>query len=346
MVPLGGMMFRENEIIILIGAGCSMDADIPASKEMIEKLENLLSTSEWEKYKDFYHFVKSAILYSDGIQGKYSNDFDIERLAIVLGELEKKDNCILYPFIGSWSPKLIETASHEFKIVEEFKRKILEQLRGWVSLEDDKKAEYYKNFFDFQSEYNFSLRIFSLNYDLCFERNKRQNADLERGFDPESRIWDWRRFDPREDYQPSVYLYKLHGSIDWKREVESGNILREVDNIPNEPDLIFGTDYKLQYIDPYLFYTYEFRRYSLESRIILTIGYSFRDEHINGIIKQSLQRRKDRKVVIVSPSAKEVVQKSSEFEKLEKQFIKIEEKAKNFLNELTMNRMEDIIQQD
>lgn len=342
MVSLGGMMFRENEIILLIGAGCSMDADIPASREMIEKLENLLDTPEWNKYKNFYHFVKSAILYSDGIQGKYSNDFDIERLAIVLGELEKKDNCILYPFIGSWNPKLIETASHDFEIVGEFRQKILEKLQGWVSLEDDNKAKYYKNFFDFQTEYNYSLRIFSLNYDLCLEKCVSQDKDLERGFDPESRMWDWRRFDPREDYQPSIYLYKIHGSIDWKREVEGGNVLKEVDSNPSEPDLIFGTDAKLQYIDPYLFYTYEFRRYSLESKIILTIGYSFRDEHINKIIEQSLQRREDRKVIVVSPNAEEVARKSHKFAK---QFIAIEEKAKDFLNKFSMRRMEIIIQQ-
>lgn len=341
MVPLGGTMFKENEIIVLIGAGCSMDAGIPASREMIEKLENLLDTSEWRKYKDFYYLIKSAILYSDGIKGKYTNDFDIERLAIVLGELEKKDNCILYPFIGSWNPKLIETAGHEFKIIGEFKRKILKQLREWVSLENDNRAKYYKNFFDFQSEYNYSLRIFSLNYDLCLERSKPQDKDLERGFDPETRIWDWRRFDPREDYQPSIYLHKIHGSINWKREVERGNILREVDNNPSEPDLIFGTDIKLQYIDPYLFYTYEFRRYSLEAEIILTIGYSFRDEHINKIIEQSLQRRADRKVIVVSPSAKEVIQK---LPNLRKQFVTIEKRARDFLNELSMKQMEDIIQ--
>lgn len=163
---------------------------------------------------------------------------------------------------------------------------------------------------------------------------------MGRGFDPESRVWDWRRFDPREDYQPSVYLYKIHGSIDWKREKESGNILKEVEDNPDEPDLIFGTDYKLQYVDPYLFYTYEFRRYSLESRIILTIGYSFRDEHINGIIKQSLQRREDRKVVIVSPDAEEVHQTFHEFDT---QFHSVEKKAKDFLQELSMKQINDLI---
>lgn len=331
-------MFRDNDIVILIGAGCSLEAGIPTSEKMIQELEKLIE-DEWEEYCEFYHFIKSAILYSDGIKGEYTNDFDIERLAIVLSELEKKDNCILYPFVGSWNPRLIEIAGYDFGIVKEFKEKIVEQLKDWVTLKDYKKADYYKCFFDFQSEYQYLLRIFSLNYDLCLERNKPHDKDLERGFDPQTRAWDWRRFYRRDEFEPFIYLYKLHGSIDWERDSQSGDIM-ESDKIPDTPDLIFGTDYKMQYIDPYLFYAYELRRYSLESRIVLTIGYSFRDEHINGILEGALQSRKSIKAVIVSPSAEEVADR---FPKIRNQLIPIEKKAKDFLNELSTNLLKDIM---
>ncbi len=59
----------------------------------------------------------------------------------------------------------------------------------------------------------------------------------------------------------------------------------------------------MQYIDPYLFYAYELRRYSLEAKIILAIGYSFRDEYINGIITQALRHDRSRVLLAVSPSA-------------------------------------------
>jgi SIR2-like domain len=59
----------------------------------------------------------------------------------------------------------------------------------------------------------------------------------------------------------------------------------------------------MQDIDPYSFYAYELRRYSLEAKIILAIGYSFRDEHINGIITQALRHDRSRVLLAVSPSA-------------------------------------------
>ncbi len=326
-------MFRENEIIILIGAGCSADAGIPTSRQMVQKLEELLrNNGPWRKYETLYYCVKSSILYADGIQGISKNNYDIERLVNTLGEVEKKENSILYPFIGSWKPRLLEIAGYNFDIIKEFKREILEKLREWVSLSDHRSANYYEKFFHFQSEYNFSLRIFSLNYDTCLEKNTPQDKKLERGFDPQTRAWEWRRFEPREEYQYPIYLYKLHGSIDWERDKKQGDILKEVDNIPEVPDLIFGTDYKMQYIDPYLFYAYELRKYSLETRVILVIGYSFGDEHINGILSQALKNNGERKLILISPHSDGNIVSKLQY-KDKNQIISISKGAKDFLNE-------------
>lgn len=333
-------MFREDEIIILIGAGCSADAGIPTTKEMIDKLEGLLKTKEWEKYSKFYHFIKSASHYAEGIKGNFEENFDIERLINVISELEKKENSILYPFIGSWNPRLLELAGYDFNIIKEFKQMILEKLKGWVTLDNYKKADYYKNFFDFQSEYNFSLRIFSLNYDLCLEKNIPERKEVERGFDKNDRIWDWRRFEPREEDQPSIYLYKLHGSIDWERDLGAGSVVKEVDKTPEVPDLIFGTDYKMQYIDPYLFSLYELRKYSLISKVILAIGYSFRDEHINGILEQALKNNCNRRIITVSPKADEI---TSRMFRVKGQLIPISKSAKDFLNNLKIEKLENIL---
>jgi hypothetical protein len=335
-------MFREDDIVVLLGAGCSVEAGIPDSKSMIEKLEELVGGhTDWGPYKYIYYFMKSSIFYSDGILGKFSNGFDIERLVNVLSELEKRENSILYPFIGSWNQRLIALAGYRFDIIQDFKKMILNQLKSWVSLENYQSSTYYKKLYDFQSEYNYSLRVFSLNYDLCVEKNRPGDKDLERGFDKDTRVWDWKRFEPREEYQPSIYLYKMHGSIDWKRDVREGNMITEVENIPEVPDLIFGTDYKMQYIDPYLFYAYELRKYSLESQVIVAIGYSFRDEHINGIIEQSLQNRPDRKIIVVSPDSAKI---PSKFPKTQTQFISQEKGAREFLNNLSVDRLRGLLE--
>ena len=65
-------------------------------------------------------------------------------------------------------------------------------------------------------------------------------------------------------------------------------------------DLIFGRDFKLEAADPYLFYAYELRRHSLETRLIVCIGYGFGDPHINKILTQSLQRDEARRLLVIA----------------------------------------------
>ena len=216
---------------------------------------------------------------------------------------------------------------------------ILQQLKQWVNLPDTNKADYYTNFFSFQEDFNFTLRIFSLNYDLCLEKNIPTEKTLERGFDKKDRLWSWKPFENEVD-EPNILLYKLHGSIDWERQDDKLQ-LKELDITAEKPDLIFGTDYKMQYIDPYLFYFYQFRKYSLESKVIVSIGYSFRDEHINGILTQALRTDKDRKIVIVSPNAsKEIIQY---VEEPKDQYIPIGISAKKFLNKFSTQYLESLL---
>lgn len=287
-------MFREDEIIILLGAGCSKEAGIPTSVDMVKEIESKLD-SEWKDFKTLYHFVKSCILYADGLQAKYNEPLNIERLVNTLTELEKKEEHPIFPFIGSWNSKVVELCGSDFKNIEALKEKIIEQLKDWVTLSDYSKSSYYKHFFKFSSEIQFPLRIFSLNYDLCLEKNNKDHI-IETGFD-ENRNWKWQRFEKNENTKVNIYLYKMHGSINWERNKDGFLTYSDEVNKIDNPDLIFGTNYKLQYVDPYLFYAYEFRKYSLEAKLIITIGYGFFDEHINGIIGQALKHNKQSRLI-------------------------------------------------
>ena len=64
--------------------------------------------------------------------------------------------------------------------------------------------------------------------------------------------------------------------------------------------MIFGRDFKLEAADPYLFYAYQFRRATLQSRLIVVIGYGFADSHINKMLIQALRTDEVRKLVVVS----------------------------------------------
>ena len=59
------MRFNKDKIIILLGAGCSVEAGIPSSMMMINDIEALISGEDkkeedkikWEEYKELYSLI-------------------------------------------------------------------------------------------------------------------------------------------------------------------------------------------------------------------------------------------------------------------------------------------------
>lgn len=337
------LSIRSSDIVFLLGAGCSYEADIPITSQMIELIEtDCLAKKNWSKYKDLYYYIKSSILYADGLHGLFSPNLNIERFVNTLSELYKQERHIIYPFMSNWDHRLIRLAGTNFEQIQELRELIVKQVVSWIKVDYyKKKAEYYRKFYDFQAALQAPCRIFSLNYDLCLERVKPDNAILETGFDPISRQWDANRFEENPNLGIGIYLYKLHGSIDWKRNKDSGTLL-ESDNPEDEPDLIFGTDVKLQPIDPYLFYVHQFREWSLKCKLIIIIGYSFGDSYVNGLLKQALEHDPKRKIMYITPSQNETsdrIIRSVELTDSSK-LIHFKVSAKEFLeNHLTLNTL-------
>src|SRR5262245_33714679 len=140
------MSSRASDIILLLGAGASVSADIPASQTMIDKIEELLAgNGDWKPFLELYHHVKSAIYYAEGLKGRFGSaaTFNIETLVNALYELERNEEHPLYPFIASWNSRLIALSGHDFARVREFRRLILRQLKTWMCPEDSAKADYY-----------------------------------------------------------------------------------------------------------------------------------------------------------------------------------------------------------
>ena len=300
---MAATIFGRDEIVLLLGAGASVEAGIPDSNKMVEEIESLVSDNdEWRCFKDLYYYLRSSIFYADGLEGTFGDDvsFNIERLVNVLDELHQREGHTLYPFVGAWNPKLQAVAGNAFENILAFRSKIIDILRdSWVMLPEEESAGYYSGLLQFQQEYEYPLRVFSLNYDLCVEKICGPDY-VQRGFS--QREWEWRQFDESSEDPKSLLLYKLHGSVDWSAG-EDGKV-RYFDS-PSTIEhsrvaLIFGTSYKLQYIDPFLFCAYELRRWTLDSaRLIVCIGYGFNDEHINGILEQALRHSSDRKLLAV-----------------------------------------------
>src|ERR1035441_9908917 len=290
------MPSKNNDIIFLIGAGARVDAGIPASGMMIDQIEKLMSyDDDWKPFLKLYNHIKSSIYYSAGLKGLFEQNvrYNIETLVNTLYELERNEHHPLYPFIASWNSRFVALADAEFARIKKFRQLILKQLKNWVSPDDPTLADYYKGFIQIQRGLTFPLRVFSLNYDLCVERLHSQEFHVETGFDGVGPrfIWEWERFEDIESgpVPPQIYLYKLHGSINWKRDAEKNLFcLEQTENIqPENMEVIFGRDFKLEAADPYLFYAYEFRKYSLLAKLIVCVGYGFGDDHINKILSQA-----------------------------------------------------------
>ena len=101
--------------------------------------------------------------------------------------------------------------------------------------------------------------------------------------------------------------------------------------------LVLPTNYST--LIPFLFLAYELRRWTLDAaRVIVCIGYGFNDDHINGILQQSLRQNQARKLLaVIGPSDDEtaVIEHISNQLQLKAQKDQIVVKAcgaKNFLN--------------
>jgi hypothetical protein len=296
--------------MFLLGAGASADAGIPISAEMINEIGELLkNNAEWTPFTDLYHHVKSSIYFASGLKGTFGNrvPYNIETMVNSLYELEKNEEHPLYPFIASWNARFSVLAGPRFENVKTFRQLILSVLKDWMCPENASLASYFQGFVRVQNDLNYPLRIFTLNYDTCVDRLDRGRFRVESGFGGygAQHVWDFERFEPGESsglQPPQIYLYKIHGSIDWKRDAAK-NLYRveQIQRVESDKmEIIFGREFKLEAADPYLFYAYEFRRYCLLSKLIVSIGYSFGDAHINKMIGQALRADAERALMVVT----------------------------------------------
>lgn len=115
------------------------------------------------------------------------------------------------------------------------------------------------------------------------------------------------KFEPVENM---VYLYKLHGSVNWIEDKENINTffkIKEVidpSKLPKDKNiLIYPTPTKQNKSlgSPYVELFREFQKKLLEPHSVLfVIGYSFSDEHVNNVIYQALAVNSTINVVIIN----------------------------------------------
>ena len=115
-----------------------------------------------------------------------------------------------------------------------------------------------------------------------------------------------------EKFEPvnnMVYLYKIHGSVNWIEDSSNANSyfnireLAEIEEDYNGAALVYPTPLKQNKSlgSPYVDLFREFQHKLLETNSVLfVIGYSFSDEHINDIIYRSLVTNSSLILVIIN----------------------------------------------
>jgi SIR2-like protein len=167
------------------------------------------------------------------------------------------------------------------------------------------------------------IKIFTLNYDLLFEQAANIiGAVVLDGFSfTTPRIFSGRYFDydivqreksrlKDEDNFISrlFHLYKLHGSLNWEKEKDSngnavdGKVLMNAN--ATEPLMVYPREskYENSYEQPFFEMVARFQQnLRLDDSVLVCIGYSFGDKHINAVITEALNQNPGFQLVIVNP---------------------------------------------
>ena len=148
--------------------------------------------------------------------------------------------------------------------------------------------------------------VFSLNYDTVLEATlDDQRLSYVDGFRGTNRAWfDPDAFDESGPTGPLFRIFKLHGSINWTRDV-AGNVRRGRNaNAADEPIVVFPSEQKYLQTQYGVYETLMTRfrnrlRTVGANNCLVGLGYSFTDAHINEAICDAVSAR-DSNLTVVS----------------------------------------------
>ena len=285
--------FRQpfKHIVVLAAAGTSLDNGSNKGKtrdglwkegeETIENLCKILWTSETEKSK------------------RIKDEKDIEALLSHVLLVEKAD----------------EEKALKLKPLREQLEKII---RDACKLILDAKNGPHKDFLDKITARKASeprVQLFTTNYDTLFEQAAQKGGyAVIDGFSFTSpRTFSGRYFDydivqrertrlkDEESFVSKVFhLYKMHGSLTWKRTEEG--MIQQMDTTETPLIVYPASDkYESSYEQPYFEMMSRFQQaLRRENTLLIVLGFGFRDKHIQNVILEAVNQNPSFQLVIVN----------------------------------------------
>lgn len=306
-------IIETRNLSFLIGSGCSLgEFGIPT----MQNLADLFFDPSEKRLENCSDKLKTLLLKEEHIKilEKHKIDYSKEpfrnNLEVFLGTLFS----IKFYFEQINDE---EKTAELIKVISQTKNYILHQcLNEDNQGKDDDIFNNYKNFYRKLSLRDSNLpkpNVFTTNYDLYSEKSMDElgityangfSGFIERYFNPaifnyalaeqmDISSFKWNVIDN------FIYLFKIHGSVNWI-EVEETNKLfrvRELQNVSyktlkkQKNLMIYPSPIKQNASlgSPYSDLFREFqKRITRNQSVLVTMGYSFADEHINNIIYQAL----------------------------------------------------------
>jgi hypothetical protein len=194
-------------------------------------------------------------------------------------------------------------------------------IREYRAIDTTKVVEIYRPLFDnifshVDSTAN-CLPIFTTNYDLAIEEfcKKQYPYQLVDGLcDSRDATWNQGEFERFRLYSelPYLVLFKLHGSVNWMRVTATGEILQSlamydaIDSDAYQNTVIYPAGNKIANLEPYLTAYHYFSRCCEHAKLIIAVGYSFRDYDALISLLRARQVNENLRLVILSPDAYDV----------------------------------------
>ena len=317
------------KIALFLGAGASVPYGMPTTREMQDKIragnpvfprKDLL---DCDQFPDIEHVLsaldqlitfaesRAGELYAEhGGGGPDDGSGGAAGRVITTSSIRRHEAYKI-------SARAFNAHVSESRKAKEIIERFIAQSYRWSSSNDECAGKVLKSLFDLVKSRGDHVTIFTTNYDTVIESycgDPARQAERIDGFEMHKarRIPVWTgKFTPHDpDYRTKVYLYKLHGSMNWLADDYGGQM-----SIVQKPNTDASSDRNRDmYIrpsldtkddatqkEPYATILDKFSQTLPSFDACIVVGYSFRDPHIS---EQLVKFAKSGKILVVlSPTA-------------------------------------------
>jgi hypothetical protein len=300
----------QSPVILFLGAGASVPLGKPTMEQFVLKLESEIVP---EDQRSLFSLLISA-------RGR-----DLER---ILGDLETilsldyvssfvcERDTLSYQATGEDAANLLSLIRHA--IIREYRK-----------IEANRAIEVYEPLFDIIFDYldpaNYCLPVFTTNYDLAIESfseaqqypKKYELTDGLRDDSSEREVcWDPLEFELFRIWRGMrhIVLFKLHGSVNWMRTTSSNKIVQAlpmydiVDSDEYQNVISYPAGNKVATVEPYLTGYKYFSKCCEQAKLIIAVGYSFRDYDTVASLLRAREINDNLRLLLVSPNSYHVLE--------------------------------------